>query len=83
MSDGAWQSSGSSRPLAGLISLFKSGAIMSHRNPPQPANTQTEAQQKSVDKRAGQPESHHDNKSHTKSGSDQGAGGGKKQQHRN
>ncbi len=54
---------------------------MSTRNPPQPANTTTEAQQRSVDQRAGQKTtSSHDQKSHLKAGTNQGAGGGKKRQ---
>lgn len=45
------------------------------------ANTKTEADMKSVDKNSGQNEkSSHDGKSHTKAGSGEGAGGGKKQE---
>jgi hypothetical protein len=44
-------------------------------------NTKTEAELKSVDGQAGQGnQSSHDAKSHSKAGSDQGAGGGKKQE---
>jgi hypothetical protein len=43
----------------------------------------TEADAKSADGRSGQTkQSSHDAKSHVKAGSGQGAGGGKKQQHR-
>ncbi len=54
---------------------------MSTRNPPQPANTKTEAQQRSVDQQAGQgTKGSHDQKSHLKAGTNQGAGGGKKRE---
>jgi hypothetical protein len=44
-------------------------------------NTKTEADMKSVDQKSGQTQdSGHDAKSRTKAGSDQGAGGGKKQE---
>lgn len=44
-------------------------------------NTKTEADMKSVDQNSGQNEkSSHDAKSHTKAGSSEGAGGGKKQE---
>lgn len=44
-------------------------------------NTKTEAEVKSVDGKAGQQsQSSHDAKSHTKAGSSQGVGGGKKQE---
>lgn len=44
-------------------------------------NTKTEAEMKSVDGQAGQSnKSSHDAKSHTKAGSNEGAGGGKKQE---
>lgn len=43
--------------------------------------TKTEADMKSVDQKSGQrQDGSHDAKSHTKAGSDQGAGGGKKQE---
>lgn len=45
------------------------------------AGVKTEADVKSVDQNAGQTEkSSHDSKSHTKAGSGEGAGGGKKQE---
>lgn len=45
------------------------------------ANEKTEAEMQSVDGKAGQgKQSSHDEKSHSKAGSDQGAGGGKKQE---
>lgn len=45
------------------------------------ADTQTEADAKSVDGESGKSEkSSHDAKSHTKAGKDTGAGGGKKQE---
>lgn len=44
-------------------------------------NTKTEAEVKSADGKGGQGnQSSHDAKSHTKAGSNQGAGGGKKQE---
>ena len=54
---------------------------MSARNPPQPANTKTEAEQRSVEQQAGKStKSSHDQKSHLKAGTSQGAGGGKKRE---
>lgn len=54
---------------------------MSNRNPPQPAKTKTEAEQRSVDQQAGKTmKSGHDQKSHIKAGTQQGAGGGKKRE---
>lgn len=49
--------------------------------PQDPKKAVTEADVKSVDGQSGRSnESSHDAKSHTKAGSDQGAGGGKKQE---
>lgn len=49
-------------------------------NPPKKASPPTEADAKSVDGRSGKSsKSSHDVKSHTKAGTNQGAGGGKKQ----
>jgi hypothetical protein len=42
--------------------------------------SKTEADSKSIDASSGKKGSSHDNKSHTKAGSQTGAGGGKKQQ---
>lgn len=54
---------------------------MSNRNPPQPVKTKTEAEQRSVDQQAGKTmKSGHDQKSHIKAGTQQGAGGGKKRE---
>ncbi len=54
---------------------------MGTRNPPQPANTRTEAQRRSPDQQASQDaKSSHDQKSHVKAGTQQGAGGGKKRE---
>lgn len=47
----------------------------------QGANTTTEAEDKSIDGRAGKStDTSHDNKSHTKAGTNEGVGGGKKQE---
>lgn len=47
----------------------------------QGANTTTEAEDKSIDGRAGKSvDTSHDNKSHTKAGKNEGVGGGKKQE---
>lgn len=54
---------------------------MANQNTPQPNDTKTEAETRSTDGNAGKSgQSSHDAKSHTKAGSDQGAGGGKKQE---
>jgi hypothetical protein len=56
---------------------------MSNSNTPgnRPENMKTEAELKSVDGRAGQPDkSSENNKSNTKANSNEGAGGGTKQQ---
>lgn len=55
--------------------------MSNQKTPQQEAKTRTEADAKSVDGRSGQSnQSSHDAKSHTKAGTQQGAGGGKKQE---
>jgi hypothetical protein len=55
---------------------------MDNKTPQQQKQAATEADAKSVDGRSGQSsnQSSHDHKSHTKAGSHEGAGGGKKQE---
>jgi hypothetical protein len=55
--------------------------MSNEKTPQQDAKTRTEADAKSVDGQSGQSnQSSHDAKSHTKAGTQQGAGGGKKQE---
>lgn len=55
--------------------------MSNQKTPQQDAKTRTESDAKSVDGRSGQSnQSSHDAKSHTKAGTQQGAGGGKKQE---
>jgi hypothetical protein len=55
--------------------------MSNEKTPQQESKTRTEADAKSVDGRSGQSnQTSHDAKSHTKAGTQEGAGGGKKQE---